>query len=318
VSPARPPDELLARARAQLRDAPSAAERARAMTRGGVAAHDEARGRAPVRGAASVVAAMVALAGLVAVGLRLGHDPPAPQAMDTAPSATPPTPEARPMPQAPASAQSTPVTPYERFSVEAVNTGKTVDIVLAGPGGEPDEASYRALRHELRAVTGAESPIDPRLVELLHKIAKSTHGTVQVVSAFRPPKSGRDHNFHTRGMAADVRVPGMRTTALRDLARAIGAHGIGYYPTSQFVHIDVRDEHYEWTDTSGPGQDADDAQSADRDMTASASPSASSSGAAAPLTLAAALHADAGSTSSSSPPIARGASSPQPAVPQLQ
>jgi uncharacterized protein YcbK (DUF882 family) len=269
-----------------------------------------------IRTIALGASAVAALAGLLAIGARLGHASAASTATIAQPRPALSSPALVSVPPAPAPVATTADTPHERFTVEAVNTGKSVEVVLSGPGGEPDEASYRALRHELRAITGAESPIDPRLVELLHRIAKATKGTVQVVSAFRPPKSGRDHNFHTRGMAADVRVPGMRTTTLRDLARAIGAHGIGFYPTSQFVHIDVREEHYEWTDTSGPGQDADDAQSADHEVTAAASASAVASSGAPPLTLTAALRADAGSVAS--PPLARGASSPQAAVPQLQ
>ncbi|HEY3593119.1 MAG TPA: DUF882 domain-containing protein [Polyangiaceae bacterium] len=147
-----------------------------------------------------------------------------------------------------ASAKSEP----ERFTVEMVNGGKTFDVVLSGPAKEPDEASYRMLRHELRCLrTGAENPIDPRLVELLHQIAVRTGSRIQVVSAFRAPLYPRDLNYHVRGMAADIRVPGMSTIELRDLARSLGANGVGYYPTVQFVHVDVREVPYFWTDTSG-------------------------------------------------------------------
>jgi hypothetical protein len=54
-------------------------------------------------------------------------------------------------------------------------------------------------------------------------------------------------------MAADIRVPGVETADLRDLARSLGATGVGYYPTVQFVHVDVRGTPYFWTDTSGHG-----------------------------------------------------------------
>ena len=136
-----------------------------------------------------------------------------------------------------------------------VNTQRVVEVVLSGPASEPSESSYRALRHELRSTTtGAENPIDPRLIELLHAIARRTGGTIQVLSAFRAPKSLRDTNYHTRGMAADIRVPGLTAAQARDLARSLGARGVGYYPTSEFVHVDVRDEPFFWTDTSGPGQ----------------------------------------------------------------
>ena len=41
------------------------------------------------------------------------------------------------------------------------------------------------------------------------------------------------------GKAIDIRVPGVALTRLRDAALAIGVGGVGYYPTSDFVHVDV-------------------------------------------------------------------------------
>jgi uncharacterized protein YcbK (DUF882 family) len=147
----------------------------------------------------------------------------------------------------------------EHFTVEISNTGKVIEVYLKGPAGEPDEASYRALRHELRCQrSGAESPIDPRMVEILHQISLSTGQRIQVVSAFRGPTKPGDFNYHTRGMAADIRVPGVETADLRDLARSLGATGVGYYPTVQFVHVDVRSVPYFWTDSSGHGDHSRD------------------------------------------------------------
>jgi uncharacterized protein YcbK (DUF882 family) len=142
--------------------------------------------------------------------------------------------------------------PPEHFTVEISNTGKTIEVLLSGPAGEPDDESYRSLRHELRCQrTGAENPIDPRMIELLHQISVRTASRIQIVSAFRAPLFPRDLNYHVRGMAADIRVPGLSTIELRDLARSLGATGVGYYPTVQFVHVDVREVPYFWTDTSG-------------------------------------------------------------------
>jgi uncharacterized protein YcbK (DUF882 family) len=163
----------------------------------------------------------------------------------------------------------------EHFTVEVVNTHKIVEVVLSGPASEPSEDSYRALRHELRSMTtGAENPIDPRLIELLHLIAKRTGGWVQVLSAFRAPTSLRDTNYHTRGMAADIRVPSLSSAAVRDLAKSLGARGVGYYPTSAFVHVDVRQEPFFWTDTSGPGQHQEDQHAAYTDNAARTAPPA--------------------------------------------
>ena len=155
----------------------------------------------------------------------------------------------------PPTAQMYAVPEKEHFTVEIFNTGKIIEVHLGGPAGEPDQESYRALRHELRCQrSGAESPIDPRLIEILHQISLSTGQRIQIVSAFRGLGRSGDFNYHTRGMAADIKVPGVTTEDLRDLAKSLGATGVGYYPTVQFVHVDVRGTPYFWTDTSGHGE----------------------------------------------------------------
>jgi uncharacterized protein YcbK (DUF882 family) len=136
------------------------------------------------------------------------------------------------------------------FTIESVNTGETIDVKLDLASGEVEAQSYRTLRHVLRCQrTGAETPPDPRLIELLYRISQRTHQKIQLVSGFRAPMfSLATLSYHTRGMAADIRIPGMTPLMVRDLARSMGVKGIGYYPVSQFVHVDVRDERMEWTD----------------------------------------------------------------------
>jgi uncharacterized protein YcbK (DUF882 family) len=136
------------------------------------------------------------------------------------------------------------------FVLELVNTGETIDVTLDLASGEVEAQSYRTLRHLMRCQrTGAETPLDPRLIELLYRISQRTRQKIQIVSGFRAPMfSLATLSYHTRGMAADIRIPGMTPLMVRDLARSMGVKGIGYYPVSQFVHVDVRDEHMEWTD----------------------------------------------------------------------
>jgi uncharacterized protein YcbK (DUF882 family) len=136
------------------------------------------------------------------------------------------------------------------LALRLVNTGEQIDVKLDLASGEVEASSYRALRHLMRCQrTGAETPLDPRLIELLYRISQRTRQTIEIVSGFRAPMfSLATLSYHTRGMAADIRVPGMTPLMVRDLARAMGVKGIGYYPVSQFVHVDVRDEPQEWTD----------------------------------------------------------------------
>jgi uncharacterized protein YcbK (DUF882 family) len=145
------------------------------------------------------------------------------------------------------------------FVIELVNTGETIDVKLDLASGEVEAQCYRTLRHLMRCQrTGAETPPDPRLIELLYRISQRTHQKIQLVSGFRAPMfSLATLSYHTRGMAADIRIPGMTPLMVRDLARSMGVKGIGYYPVSQFVHVDVRDEHMEWTDFGENRTDAE-------------------------------------------------------------
>src|SRR5262249_51109799 len=69
---------------------------------------------------------------------------------------------------------------------------------------------------------------------------------------YRTPKAGSRSN-HGKGRAIDLIVPGTTDADVAKFAREIGFVGVGLYPTSQFVHVDVRPRSYFWVDHSGPG-----------------------------------------------------------------
>jgi uncharacterized protein YcbK (DUF882 family) len=152
------------------------------------------------------------------------------------------------------------------FALESANTGETLDVRINLASGEIEAESYRRLRHLLRCLrTGAETPPDPRLIELLYRISERTHQKIILVSGFRAPMfSTATLSYHTRGMAADIRIPGMTPLMVRDLAFAMGVKGIGYYPVSEFVHVDVRDEQQYWIDY---GQNRQDGERSEHDPT---------------------------------------------------
>jgi uncharacterized protein YcbK (DUF882 family) len=135
-----------------------------------------------------------------------------------------------------------------RFTVEG-GANEQVEVIVDVASGEVDEASYRALRRLMRCRrTGAEVPIDPRLLELFWNLAQRTGQRIVLISGYRAPGYAAPASYHTRGMAADIRIPGLTPLMVRDLARSLGVRGIGYYPRSQFVHVDLRDEPFFWTD----------------------------------------------------------------------
>lgn len=143
--------------------------------------------------------------------------------------------------------------PEYTFTIEAINISETVTVHCPAPSFEPDEASFAAAQHVMRAIfPDKEGKVDRRLVILLRDIAQVTGGRIQLISAFRRPSWRGDRNYHVRGQAADIRVPNMSTRKLRDVAKSLGIKGVGTYPTTKMIHVDVRDEEWFWTDWSGP------------------------------------------------------------------
>ncbi len=106
--------------------------------------------------------------------------------------------------------------------------------------------------HLLRAASGDEHPVDPRTLALVYRI--QVHfgvPEVRVVSGYRVPKPG-SHSNHGKGRAVDLIVPGVPDEDVARFARGLGFVGVGVYPSSQFVHVDVRPRSYFWIDYSGP------------------------------------------------------------------
>ncbi len=149
-----------------------------------------------------------------------------------------------------------------RFVIQSANTGEELEVKVNLATGEVEAEGYRQLRHLMRCLrTTAETPIDPRLIGLLYRISQRTGQKIILVSGFRAPMfSLAALSYHTRGMAADIRIPGMTPLMVRDLAAAMGVRGIGYYPVSGFVHVDVRDQLTTWTDYGRDRQDTEGAE----------------------------------------------------------
>ncbi|TPV93698.1 MAG: DUF882 domain-containing protein, partial [Myxococcales bacterium FL481] len=138
-------------------------------------------------------------------------------------------------------------------------TGKRYDLQLFDTEGRIRREARSDLREFLACTrTGADHPIHWRLATIVVAIGARWPGrTVEVVSGYRHPSVSRHakRSNHTRGRAIDLRVRGVPNRVLRDaVRRSFTGVGVGYYPNSSFVHIDVRDRDAEWIDYAGPGQ----------------------------------------------------------------
>lgn len=99
--------------------------------------------------------------------------------------------------------------------------------------------------------TGETHPIDPNLLNVLYKLRETlqTDKPFHIISGYRSPfsngmmhshRSGVAKNsLHMQGKAVDIRIEGVSTRYIRDAAMSLQQGGVGYYPSSDFVHIDT-------------------------------------------------------------------------------
>jgi uncharacterized protein YcbK (DUF882 family) len=138
------------------------------------------------------------------------------------------------------------------LSLANINRRENIDVSVLGAEGGFSASDLDRVAHLLRSATGDEHPIDPRTLSLVYRI--QTHFDVpeiRVVSGYRVPRVGSRSN-HGKGRAVDLIVPGVADEEVARFVREVGYVGVGVYPVSQFVHVDIRPRSYFWVDLSGP------------------------------------------------------------------
>ena len=93
--------------------------------------------------------------------------------------------------------------------------------------------------------------IDPQLLLLLDRVSAKfgNQDVLHVISGYRSPESNKKlaaasggvakHSMHLEGKAIDIRMPGRDLASLHKAAMAAKGGGVGYFPGSQFVHMDT-------------------------------------------------------------------------------
>jgi uncharacterized protein YcbK (DUF882 family) len=140
----------------------------------------------------------------------------------------------------------------ERRSLSFVHThtGERLSTVYfeAGSYNEVELARINQLLRDFR--TGDVHAIDPAVLDILAdlRVLADRDEPYEVISGYRSPatnaalrsRSGgvAAHSFHLQGRAIDVRLTGFSTPKLRELALGLRRGGVGFYPQSDFVHLD--------------------------------------------------------------------------------
>lgn len=142
-------------------------------------------------------------------------------------------------------------------TLERPASQETLRVRLFSKSGKPDPKARARLARFLRdRENDAEKRPSTRLMRVLAQLADHFNGrTIVVVSAYRSEKNGTNESSrHARGEAIDIRVEGVPNESLRDYCLTLPRVGVGYYPRSSFVHVDVRDREVYWVDWSRPGE----------------------------------------------------------------
>jgi uncharacterized protein YcbK (DUF882 family) len=129
--------------------------------------------------------------------------------------------------------------------------------------GESIEATYRVNGYYDPAVLeklnwflrdwrlGEATKMDPRLFDAVWEAYRGAGATepITVVCGYRSPQTNAmlrarsravaEHSQHMLGKAMDTTMPGMSMEKVREVAMRLQMGGVGYYGSSNFVHIDV-------------------------------------------------------------------------------
>jgi len=131
------------------------------------------------------------------------------------------------------------------------HTGEKISATYWADGSYiPDEIAVinRVLRdHRSNEVMAMDHKLYDLLYTLQQKVEKS--GNYQVISGYRSPASNAKlrgasngvakRSLHMQGKAIDIRLPGVELKHLRQAALDLRAGGVGYYPKSNFIHVDT-------------------------------------------------------------------------------
>lgn len=148
--------------------------------------------------------------------------------------------------------------PERSLSLYNIHTGESLEAVYWANGRYLSEP-LAEINHILRDHrTGKKQSFDTRLLDLLYSIRTKleVQQPFYIISGYRSPKTNAilrkwdggvaRKSYHMYGKAVDIRLPGFRLSSLRRVAMEQKGGGVGYYPRSGFIHLDLGSVRY-WT-----------------------------------------------------------------------
>lgn len=151
-----------------------------------------------------------------------------------------------------------------QIPLEHITTHAAFQLRPDLPHGGFSASQMKSLATLLRCHhTGQRHTMSRRLIEILYATGRHyRNAKLMIVAGYRAPRVAREkgnpRSPHKRGVACDFQVNGVSNENVRDfLRRTFRNIGVGYYPNSGFIHVDVgRTRDAYWIDYSSPGQPA--------------------------------------------------------------
>jgi len=137
------------------------------------------------------------------------------------------------------------------LSVTNLHTGEHLSATYWEAGSYVGDALVQFNKVLRDHRTGEVHPIAPELLDLVMTLQGrlSSRDTVQIISGYRSPQTNATlhkasngvatKSLHMEGKALDIRIPGSQLAKVRDAAWSLQRGGVGFYPGSDFVHVDV-------------------------------------------------------------------------------
>ena len=137
-----------------------------------------------------------------------------------------------------------------QLSLHSTHTGErlTVDYYQHGGYDRDALAQLNTLLRDHRQNKATE--MDPALFDQLWQIqyALRDNSSIEIISGFRTTKTNNmlrskssgvaKNSYHPKGQAIDFRLPNVDTKRVHSVAMQLQNGGVGYYPKSNFIHID--------------------------------------------------------------------------------
>lgn len=142
-------------------------------------------------------------------------------------------------------------TRMKELAFRNLHTDEKLRVTYFKNGGY-DASAMARINHILRDHRSGDAyPMSRNLIDLLHdlQLKLRSDAVIEIISGYRSPKTNATlvknsdgvarNSYHTKGLATDIRIPNVSLRRLQTAALFMQRGGVGFYPKSDFVHVDV-------------------------------------------------------------------------------